>query len=360
MCRSSSPMHGFLAALPKCEHHMHLEGSLSPELLFELSARNQIALPSPAEDAAFTSVATLYERYANFTSLDDFLHYYYIGFSVLLHEADFEALAFAYFTKAHADGVRHAEVFFDPQVHLARGVPYATLVAGFTAARRRAEAAYGLTSLLIPCLLRHLPVSDSLACFETMRAAGHFRDGTLAGLGLCSTEKDQPPSLWQEAFARAQAEGVRLTAHAGEEGPAAYVAEALDTLSVSRIDHGVNARDDVALMRRLAQDKVLLSVCPVSNVVLRVVKHVRETPIRTFLDQGVPFSINSDDPAYFGGYILDNYYAVQEAFNLSVEEWRLIAKNSIEGSWCSDQRKKEVLDEIEKVVGEWKDKIPAA
>lgn len=339
---------------------MHLEGSLSPELLFELSARNKIALPSPADDPAFTSVATLYERYANFTSLDDFLHYYYIGFNVLLHESDFEALAFAYFTKAHADGVRHAEVFFDPQVHIARGIPYETIVSGFTKARRRAEAELsGLTSLLIPCLLRHLPVPDSLACFETIRAAGHFKDGTLAGLGLCSTEKDMPPSLWKEAFALAKAEGVQLTAHAGEEGPAAYISEALDELSVSRIDHGVNARNDEAVMRRLAEEKVLLSVCPLSNVVLRVVTKVSETPIRTFLDNGVRFSINSDDPAYFGGYILDNYCAVQEAFGLSVEEWRTIARNSIEGSWCSEQRKKEVLDEIEKVVSEWKDKISA-
>lgn len=350
-------MHGFLAALPKCEHHMHLEGSLSPELLFALSARNNVPLPAPAVDPAFASVETLYERYSRFTSLDDFLHYYYIGFTVLLHEADFEALAFAYFTKAHADGVRHAEVFFDPQVHLARGIPYETLVAGFTKARRRAAAEFGLTALLVPCLLRHLPVPDSLACLETIRAAGHFRDGTLAGLGLCSTERDMPPSRWKEAFALARAEGVQLTAHAGEEGPAAYIAEALDELAVSRIDHGVNARHDQALMRRLANEKVLLSVCPVSNVVLRVVTHVRETPIRTFLDNGVRFSINSDDPAYFGGYILDNYCAVQEAFGLSVEEWRTIARNSIEGSWCSEDRKKEVLDEIEKVVGEWKDKI---
>lgn len=366
MCKQhASPMHGFLAALPKCEHHMHLEGSLSPELLFELSARNGVPLPSPAADPAFASVAALYERYARFTSLDDFLHYYYIGFTVLLHEADFEALAFAYFTKAHADGVRHAEVFFDPQVHLARGVPYATLASGFTKARRRAAAELpGFSSLLVPCLLRHLPVPDSLACLETIRAAGHFRDGTLAGLGLCSTEKGNPPSLWKEAYALARREGegseagrLRLTAHAGEEGPAAYIAEALDELAVTRIDHGVNARLDEALMRRLAEEEVLLTVCPLSNVVLRVVGRVAESPVRTFLDHGVRFSINSDDPAYFGGYILDNYCAVQEAFGLSVEEWRTIARNAVEGSWCGEERKKEILDEVEKVVGEWKDKV---
>lgn len=357
MCKHA--LHGLLAALPKCEHHMHLEGSLSPELLFQLSERNNIPLPSPAEDPAFTSVATLYERYANFTSLDDFLHYYYIGFSVLIHEADFEALAYAYFTKAAAQGVRHAEVFFDPQVHLSRGIPYAAIVDGFTKARRRAEADLGVTSLLIPCLLRHLPVPDSLACFQVMKDAGHFRDGTLGGMGLCSTERDMPPSLWKEVFGLAKAEGVRLTAHAGEEGPAAYISEALDELRVARIDHGVNARQDEAVMKRLAAQKTMLSVCPLSNVVLRGVTKVSEVPIRTFLEKGVPFSINSDDPAYFGGYILDNYCAVQEAFGLSVEEWRTIARSAVEGSWCGDDRKNELLGEIERVVGEWKGRVSA-
>lgn len=338
---------------------MHLEGSLSPELLFELSDRNNIPLPSPSEDAAFTSVATLYERYAGFKSLDDFLHYYYIGFTVLIHEADFESLAYAYFTKAAGQGLRHAEVFFDPQVHIDRGIAYQTVVAGFTKARKRAEAELGVTSLLIPCLLRHLPVPNSLSCFEIMRDAGHFKDGTLAGMGLCSSEKDNPPSMWKEVFALAKAEGVRLTAHAGEEGPAAYITEALDELSVTRIDHGVNARNDDAVMERLAGTETMLSVCPLSNVVLRGVTQVSEVPIRTFLDKGVRFSVNSDDPAYFGGYILDNYCAVQEAFNLSVDEWTRIAKHSIQGSWCSDERKTELLGEVEKVVAEWRDRITA-
>lgn len=338
---------------------MHLEGSLSPELLFELSDRNNIPLPSPSEDAAFTSVATLYERYAGFKSLDDFLHYYYIGFTVLIHEADFESLAYAYFTKAAGQGLRHAEVFFDPQVHIDRGIAYQTVVAGFTKARKRAEAELGVTSLLIPCLLRHLPVPNSLSCFEIMRDAGHFKDGTLAGMGLCSSEKDNPPSMWKEVFALAKAEGVRLTAHAGEEGPAAYITEALDELSVTRIDHGVNARNDDAVMERLAGTETMLSVCPLSNVVLRGVTQVSEVPIRTFLDKGVRFSVNSDDPAYFGGYILDNYCAVQEAFNLSVDEWTRIAKHSIQGCWCSDERKTELLGEVEKVVAEWRDRITA-
>lgn len=353
-------MRGFLAALPKCEHHMHLEGSLSPELLFELSARNGIPLPPASEDPAFASPAALRERYAAFTSLDDFLHYYYIGFTVLVHESDFEDLAYAYFTKAAAQGVRHAEVFFDPQVHLARGVAWATAARGFTRARARAERDLGgLTSLLIPCLLRHLPVPDARRCFDVMRDAGAFADGTLGGLGLCSTERGMPPGLWREVFARAGAEGVRLTAHAGEEGPAAYVAEALDELRVVRIDHGVNARDDEAVMRRLAEEKVMLSVCPISNVVLRGVTKVSQVPVRTFLDNGVRFSINSDDPAYFGGYILENYLAVQEAFGLSIQEWRTIAVNAVEGSWCGEERKEVLLAEIDQVVSEWKDKATA-
>lgn len=357
MCNHN--LHGFLAALPKCEHHMHLEGSLSPELLFQLSERNDVPLPSASDDPAFASVATLYERYANFTSLADFLHYYYIGFTVLIHEADFEALAYAYFTRAAGQRVRHAEVFFDPQVHVNRGIAYHTIVDGFTKARKRAEADLGLTSLLIPCMLRHLPVPDSLACFTTMREAGHFKDGTLAGLGLCSTERDMPPALWKDVFALARADGVRLTAHAGEEGPAAYITEAMDELSVSRIDHGVNARQDDAVMARLAAEKTLLSVCPLSNVVLRGVTKVSEVPIRTFLDKGVRFSINSDDPAYFGGYILDNYCAVQEAFGLSVDEWQTIARHAVEGSWCGEERKDDLLAEIGTVVGKWKDMITA-
>ncbi|CAN8103804.1 unnamed protein product [Discula destructiva] len=357
MCNHN--LHGFLAALPKCEHHMHLEGSLSPELLFELSARNNIPLPSVSEDAAFTSVATLYERYARFQSLDDFLHYYYIGFTVLIHESDFEALAYAYFTKAASQGLRHAEVFFDPQVHMNRGIAYQTVVDGFTKARLRAESELGVTSLLIPCLLRHLPVADSLQCFQTMKDAGHFRNGTLAGMGLCSSEKDMPPSMWKEVFALAKAEGVRLTAHAGEEGPAAYITEALEELSVTRIDHGVNAREDETVMKTLADTKTMLSVCPLSNVVLRGVSRVAEVPIRTFLAQGVRFSINSDDPAYFGGYILENYCAVQDAFDLSVDEWQTVAKYAVEGSWCGQERKTELLGEIEKVVSEWKETIRA-
>ena len=334
---------------------MHLEGSLSPELLFSLAKQNVIALPQ--DDPAFQSAEALYARYDRFTSLDDFLAYYYIGFSVLINAADFEALAFAYFTKAHSQGVRHAEVFFDPQVHIGRGIVYTTIVDGFVAAQRKAEAQFGLTSMLIPCLLRHLPVPDSLATFKAIQEHGHFENGMLAGLGLCSTEIEKPPVMWKEIFDLAGEAGIRRTAHAGEEGPAEYVSGALDDLGATRIDHGVNSRNSEEVMERLAREGIMLSVCPLSNVVLKGVPAVKDVPIRTFLDKGVRFSINSDDPAYFGGYILENYCAVHDAFDLSIDEWERIATHAIEGSWCGSHRKATILSEIKEVVSEWRGKL---
>lgn len=424
-------LHPLLAALPKCEHHMHVEGSLSPELLFALAARNGVALPSVAEDAAFASVDALYARYARFTSLDDFLHYYYIGMSVLQTAADFEALAMAYFEKARAANVRHAEIFFDPQVHLARGVPLADVVRGLRAASRRAAAPEfagssggGMTSLLIPCLLRHLPVADSGLLVAQLRE-GYWADGSgddevsaqeetvvkaleeafdgeadaaslrgaLAGLGLCSSERDLPPTLWRDVFQEARRHSVatttpvdavadapssaslaklptvaaaassrrrrsrrgatRITAHAGEEGPAEYITLALDHLGAQRIDHGIAAARDPAVMARLATEQILLTVCPLSNVCLRAAASVKDVPIRTFLDAGVPFSINSDDPAYFGGYIQENYCAVQAAHDLSVDDWTTVVRNAVRGSWCDNARKQVLLAEIDNVLAEW-------
>ncbi|CAK7219469.1 adenine deaminase [Sporothrix bragantina] len=389
-----------IAALPKCEHHMHVEGSLSPELLFELAERNGVTLPV-AEDASFASVEALYARYSRFTSLDDFLHYYYIGMSVLQTAADFEALAMAYFEKAHAANVRHAEIFFDPQVHLARGVSLADVVRGLRAASRRATAELGgMTSLLIPCLLRHLPVDDSGKLVAQLRE-GYWADGdevvqeetvvqaleeafdgqedenslrgALAGLGLCSSERDLPPTLWRDVFREARRHSVasapsadsskaslkarrgatRITAHAGEEGPADYITLALDDLGAQRIDHGIAAATDPAVMARLAKEQIMLTLCPLSNVCLRAAKSIADVPIRTFLDAGVPFSINSDDPAYFGGYIQENYNAVQEAHNLSADDWATIVRNAVRGSWCDDARKQVMLAEIDSVLAAW-------
>ena len=291
---------------------------------------------------------------ANRRSATKFLHYYYVGFTVLVQPSDFEALASAYLRRAASDGVRHAELFFDPQPHLARGASLAAIVPAFQAAQQRARAELGITSLLTPCLLRHLPVADGHAAFRALRDGGYYASGALAGLGLCSTELDRPPADWAPIFAEAAAAGIRRTVHAGEEGPAAYVTAALDELGAQRIDHGVNSAQDPAVVERLARDGVLLTVCPLSNVRLGGFPSVAEVPIPLFLEKGVRFSINSDDPAYFGGYLLDNYCAVQEAFGLGVEVWEGIVRNALEGSWCDEGRKKEIRGEIESVFADWR------
>ncbi|KAK5163495.1 adenine deaminase [Saxophila tyrrhenica] len=334
------------------EHHIHIEGALTPELLFQLASSNGVTLPT--DDHAFQSVSTLYERYQHFESLDDFLHYYYIGMSVLVTESDFEALAWDYFQHAARDGVVHAEVFFDPQAHLSRGISYETILSGFKTAQTRALEEFGITSELICCFLRHLPVPDSLAAFNIPELQASLTNGSVAGIGLDSSESGFPPLLFKDLYQQAAAFGIRRTAHAGEEGPASYIRDALDTLGVSRVDHGVALVQDRELMARVAEQGTLLTVCPWSNVFLKGVRSVSELPIREFLDAGVQFSINSDDPAYFGNhYILDNFCAVQEAFNLSVDEWRRVCEAGIRGSWCSEQRKAEMLERLERVVAKY-------
>lgn len=353
MCKT--PLHPFLRALPKCEHHMHLEGSLEPSLLFTLAKTNGISLPS--DDDAFSSEATLRARYKDFTSLDDFLHYYFIGMSVLIQSSDFQALAWSYFVKARDHGVHHTEVFFDPQAHISRGISYRTIIAGFNKARSRAQTELGLTSELVCCFLRHLPVPGSLAVFEDQHVQESFADGTVIGIGLDSSELNFPPHLFDEIYRKAGALGLRRTAHAGEEGPAAYIADSIDLLGVERIDHGIKLHLDEQLMKQVAQKRLMLTVCPMSNVLLRCVDHVGEMPIRKFLDAGVRFSINSDDPAYFGGYILENYCAVHDAFNLSIQEWAGISRAGIEGSWCSAERKREMFTALDDLIKEWEQKV---
>jgi adenosine deaminase len=353
MCKSKST-HDFLQSLPKCEHHLHIEGSLSPNLLFALASRNKITLPDPTTDPSFTSPITLLNRYENFTSLDDFLHYYFIGMSVLLSSSDFESLAYEYFTRAHNDGVQHAEIFFDPQAHTSRGISYNTVVTGLTAAQKRAEKDFGLTSKLILCFLRHLPAESASTTFNEASSLGHFSSGVVAGIGLDSTELGFPPELFREVYKSAKDSGIRRTGHAGEEGDSSYISRALDHCYVERIDHGIRLVDDDELLKRVASEKTLVTMCPLSNVRLKCVRSVSELPVMMFLDEGVRFSINSDDPAYFGGYILDNYCAVQEAFGLCIEEWKHIAVGSVEGSWCDDERKKVLLERIEDWTGKYK------
>ncbi|EPE32936.1 Metallo-dependent hydrolase [Glarea lozoyensis ATCC 20868] len=355
MCNSKH--HQFLQELPKCEHHLHIEGSLSPSLLFRLAKVNNIALPDSSIDSSFASIEALEARYERFTSLNDFLHYYFIGMSVLINASDFESLAYEYFTRAHKDGVHHAEIFFDPQAHTERGIEYKTVVTGLVAAQVRAERDFGLTSKLILCFLRHLSAGDADVSYEKAVALGHFSDGTLAGIGMDSSEVGFPPEIFREVYDKAYAAGIRRTAHAGEEGDSTYISRALDICRTERIDHGIRLVDDEALLKRVAKNKTLVTMCPLSNVRLRCVTKVAELPIRKFLDEGVRFSINSDDPAYFGGYILDNYCAVQDAFSLSFKDWKFIAEGAVEGSWCDDGRKEALLQKVQEWAGRYEGKF---
>ena len=332
-----------------------MEGALTPAILFELASRNNVQLPS--NDPAYSSLEALLARYSRFTSLDDFLQYYYVGFEVLLHEADFEALAWDYLQHASKDGVMHAELFFDPQAHLTRGIAYSTIVSGFAAAAKRARTELGITSELICCFLRHLPTIESLHTFEQLDLQASFDSKQVIGIGLDSSENDFPPSLFKDIYKRAKTRGLRVTAHAGEEGPPEYIKSALEHLEVERIDHGVRLAEDAELMHRVQREGIMLTVCPLSNVVLRCVRSVEEVPIRKFLDEGVKFSINSDDPAYFGGYILENYCQVQEAHNLAIQNWKTICRNGIEGSWCTEERKQIMLEKLAEVIGDWQDKL---
>lgn len=344
MCQDK--LHEFLVALPKVEQHMHLEGSLEPPLLFKLAEKNKITLPE--DDEAFSSVESLLSRYRRFTSLDDFLHYYFIGMKTLIHSSDFEDLAYTYFTKAHSQNVQHAEVFFDPQAHTTRGVALQTLLTGFKRAQERALSDFGLTSELIVCLLRDYTPAE---CHESyLTFLPDLKSGAIRGLGLSSTEKGRPPSLFKSTFADAVSHDLNLTAHAGEEADVTYMAGAVQELNCKRIDHGIKLSQDPSLMKHFAQSRILCTICPISSKELQIVKKISELPIQTYLDAGVPFSINSDDPAYFGGYIQENYCAVQEAFGLKVTDWQRIVSDAVGLSWCADERKLELMAELEKVM----------
>ena len=325
-------------AIPKAELHIHIEGSLEPELIFALAQRNGVALPYP-------SVQALREAYA-FTDLQSFLDIYYAGASVLLHEADFFDMAWAYFQRAHADQVRHAELFFDPQTHTARGVPVGTVIAGLRRACERAQAELGISSELILCFLRHL---SEEAAFATLEDALPCREHFI-GVGLDSSEVGHPPSKFSRVFARCRELGLRIVAHAGEEGPPAYIWEALDDLRVERIDHGVRCLEDPALVAELARRRVPLTVCPLSNLKLCVVKDLRDHPMKRLLDAGLCATVNSDDPAYFGGYLNANFEQTVQALGLSRLDVIALARNSLEASFVSEARRAELLAELETVA----------
>lgn len=314
----------FIIGLPKAELHLHVEGTLEPELMFALARRNGVAL-------AYADVEAVRAAYA-FSSLQDFLDIYYAGAAVLLTRADFHDLAMAYFDRAAADGVVHAELMFDPQTHTVRGVPFAEVIEGLLSACVEAEARHGLTSCLIMSFLRHLSEDEA---FATLAEAGPWL-GQITAVGLDSSELGHPPEKFARVFARARALGLKLVAHAGEEGPPAYVAGALDALGVDRIDHGNRALEDAALVARLAASGITLTVCPLSNLKLCVIGDLAEHPIDRMLALGLHATVNSDDPAYFGGYIADNYRVVAKARDLSRADLAVLARNSLTGSFLPE------------------------
>ena len=325
----------FIARLPKAELHLHIEGSLEPELMFELAQRNDVVIP-------FASVEEVRAAYA-FSNLQDFLDIYYQGMGVLHGEQDFYDLTAAYCARANADNVRHIEIFFDPQGHTARGVAFGTVVTGITRALDDAAASYGMTSRLILCFLRHLSEAEAEATLDAALPWLHRIDG----VGLDSSEVGHPPSKFERVFARARAIGLRIVAHAGEEGPPAYVHEALDLLKVDRIDHGNRSLEDPALVARLAAEGMTLTVCPLSNLKLCVVDDIAGHPLGTMLAAGLRATVNSDDPSYFGGYVNANYQAVADALDLSKDELLTLARNSFTGSFLDDADKAKHLAAID-------------
>ena len=317
--------------MPKAELHIHIEGSLEPELIFAMAQRNGVTL-------AYDSVDALRAAYA-FSDLQSFLDIYYAGASVLLHEQDFYDMTAAYLARAAADQVRHAEIFFDPQTHTARGVPFETVIKGIA----RACAEGPISASLIMCFLRHLSEDDALA---TLEHALPFRD-KIIGVGLDSSERGHPPEKFARVFARCRELGLRLVAHAGEEGPPAYITTALDVLQVERIDHGVRCLEDPALTRRLAKVQVALTVCPLSNIKLRVFGEMGEHNLLALLDAGLLATVNSDDPAYFGGYMNDNFLAVFDALPLSAVHAQRLARNSFQAAFLAPAVKQAYLDDVD-------------
>ena len=326
--------------LPKCELHIHIEGSLEPEMVFALARRNGIRLPYP-------SVEALREAY-RFSDLQDFLNIYYQSMSVLVTEQDFYDLAWAYLERAHADNVRHVEMFFDPQGHTSRGIAFATVIEGLHRAIVDAGEKLGVQASLIMCFLRHLDEADAQ---RTLDSALAFK-GRIAGVGLDSSEKGNPPSKFKHVFARARDAGFFLTAHAGEEGPASYVWEALDVLGCARIDHGNHSIDDASLVGRLAREQVPLTMCPLSNLRLRVVDDLAHHPLRRLMDKGVLVTVNSDDPAYFGGYVNQNYVAISAALALGRADIATIVRNGIKASLMTAADKDKALADVEHVLAE--------
>jgi len=324
-----------IRALPKAELHVHIEGTFEPELMFEIAQRNQIDIP-------YKSVEEVRQAY-NFHNLQSFLDIYYAGANVLIHEEDFYDLAWAYFKKCAEDHVVHTEIFFDPQTHTDRGIAFETVLNGLQRACDDAKAKLGISSYLIMCFLRHL---SEEAALKTLEQALPYKNQIIA-VGLDSSEVGHPPAKFTRVFAKAREAGFLVVAHAGEEGPPEYVWEALDLLRVNRIDHGVRSEEDPVLMQRLIQEKMPLTVCPLSNLKLCVVDDMQQHNIHRLLQQGVKVTVNSDDPSYFGGYMNDNFFAIQKALNLSEAELKQLAINSFEAAFIDNTEKQSWIKKIQ-------------
>ena len=332
--------HKWLNGLPKIELHLHIEGTLEPELLFKLAKRNSIQLP-------FNSVNEVKKAY-QFSNLQDFLDIYYQGAEVLLHKQDFYDLTWAYLLMCKQQNVMHVEPFFDPQTHTVRGVPFETIVSGIAEALADGKAKLGITSRLIMCFLRHLSEESAI---ETLKSSEQFTD-VIYGVGLDSAEMGNPPEKFINVFSKAKGMGYKLVAHAGEEGPASYIWSSLDVLNVQRIDHGIRAIDDPDLMLRLIESQMPLTICPLSNVKLRVFDTMASHTILDMLDLGVCVTVNSDDPSYFGGYMTENFLALYDSLELSRDQAIRLINNSIDASFAEDSRKKELSNLLQRYIAD--------
>ncbi|MFT6558408.1 MAG: adenosine deaminase [Sneathiella sp.] len=330
-----STLKQFIEGLPKAELHLHIEGSLEPEQMFLFAQRNKIDLP-------YKSVEDIRAAY-EFTELQDFLDIYYQGMGVLQTEQDFYDLTWAYLEKVHAQNVIHVEIFFDPQGHTDRGIPFSTVINGIYNALTEGEKTLGISFKLIMSFLRHLSEEEG---FKTLEEALPHK-GKIAAVGLDSSELGHPPSKFERLYARCREEGFLTVAHAGEEGPPEYVIEALDLLKIDRLDHGNRSLEDSDLTARLSQSGIALTVCPLSNYKLAGVTDMRKHPIKTMLDKGLKATVNSDDPAYFGGYMNENYLAISEALNLSKEDLITLCRNGFEATFCAPEQRRRHLDQLE-------------
>jgi len=337
-------MTNFISGLPKAELHLHIEGTLEPELMFEIAGRNGIKLP-------YNSVEEIHSAY-NFNNLQDFLNIYYAGMNVLVKETDFYDLTMAYIEKVSSQSVRHVEIFFDPQAHTSRGIKFETVINGINNALLDGEKKFGITYKIIMCFLRHLDQDDAL---RTLEMAIQFKD-KIIGVGLDSSEKGHPPSKFKDVFLKAREEGFLAVAHAGEEGPPEYIREAIELLDVKRIDHGNAVLEDEELTKYVAEKQIALTVCPLSNLKLKVVEHMDNHPIPEMLKKELVVTINSDDPSYFGGYINENYIAVQESFDLEMETLAGLAKNSFNSAFIDNDLKARLCGEVDEYLSNFKHK----